>query len=205
MLDIDALRVDKATQVTTDFLAEWGESVHQCAQQYGKNNFYIAGEVTGGDTFGTIYIGRGRQPNMQPPDIDTALTLTNASTSKFFLRDPGQTALDGVAFHYSVYRALTRFLGMDGNLEVAYDLPVDFTDMWNEMTITNDFVNAMTNVVDPRHLYGTANQDVFRWPSLFNGTERQNLASFACALIMPGAHSVPSLIYRHKLTLGALG
>ena len=204
MLDVDGLRVDKATQVTADFLAEWGESVHTCARNFGKNNFYIAGEVTGGDTFGAIYVGRGRQPNQRPPEINAALTLTNTSTGKFFLREPGLTALDGIAFHYSMYRSLTRFLGMDGNLGVAFDTPVDFTDMWNTMALTNDFVNAMTNVADPRHLYGTTNQDVFRWPSIANGTERQNLGSFACALIMPGTHTVHHG-FRHRLTAGNVG
>lgn len=190
MLDIDGIRVDKATQVTADFLVEWGESIHTCARRYGKTNFFIAGEVTGGDTFGAIYIGRGRQPNNVPPDIVTALTLTNESTERFFLRSPGSVAIDGVAFHYSMYRALTRFLGMDGDFEVAYDTPVDFTDMWNTMAVTNDFLNSQTNKVDPRHLYGTANQDVFRWPGIVNGTQRQNLGAFACALIMPGTHAV---------------
>jgi alpha-1,3-glucan synthase len=199
MLDIDGIRVDKATQVTTDFLAEWGQSVHACARRYGKTNFFITGEVTGGDTFGAIYIGRGRQPNNVPPDIVTALTLTNESTDKFFLRSPGLTALDGVAFHYSMYRALTRFLGMDGDLEVAYDAPVDFTDMWNTMAVTNDFLNSQTNKVDPRHLYGTANQDVFRFPAIVNGTQRQNLGAFACALIMPGTHDVYAPIPLHGL------
>jgi alpha-1,3-glucan synthase len=190
MLDIDAIRVDKATQVTTDYLASWGESTRACARQYGKNNFYIPGEVTGGDTFGAIYLGRGRQPNQRPPDIPTALTLTNTSSDKLFLRAAKDIALDGVAFHYSMYRSLTRFLGMTGNLNVAYDVPVDFVDMWNTMAVTNDFVNGETGVVDPRHMYGTTNQDVFRWPSLFNGTQLQNLAAYACALIMPGMHTV---------------
>jgi len=190
MLDIDGLRVDKATQVTTDYLASWGESTRACARSVGKQNFYIPGEVTGGDTFGAIYLGRGRQPNQRPPDFATALTLTNTSSDKLFLRPAKSIPLDGVAFHYTMYRSLTRFLGMDGNLDVAYDAPVDFTDMWNVMAITNDFVNGETGVVDPRHMFGTANQDVFRWPSIVNGTQRQNLASFACALIMPGTHTV---------------
>jgi alpha-1,3-glucan synthase len=191
MLDIDGFRIDKTAQITIDYLAEWGTATHACARQYGKNNFYIPGEVTGGDTFGALYMGRGRQPNNRPADIVTALTLTNTSTDKFFMRPAGQTAIDGVAFHYSMYRALTRFLGMDGNLEVAYDTPVDFTDMWNVMALSNDFVNGETNKVDPRHMYGVTNQDVFRWPAIINGIERQNLGSFACVLVMPGTHSVP--------------
>ena len=190
MLDIDGLRADKATQVTTDFLAEWGESVHACAQKYGKKNFFISGEITGGDSFGAIYIGRGRQPDNRPPDFVTAMTISNESKDEFFLRSPGLVALDGVAFHYSMYRALTRFLGMDGNLEVAYDTPVDFTDMWNTMAVTNDFFNSQTNQVDPRHMFGTSNQDVFRWPSIINGTQQQNIGSFACALVMPGTQTV---------------
>src|ERR1700731_1971715 len=50
MLDIDGFRIDKAAQLTTDYLASWGKATHDCARQYGKNNFYIPGEITGGDT-----------------------------------------------------------------------------------------------------------------------------------------------------------
>lgn len=55
-LDIDAIRIDKSTQVTVDALAEWASSTRACAKALGKNNFYIPGEVTGGDTFGSIYL-----------------------------------------------------------------------------------------------------------------------------------------------------
>lgn len=34
--------------------------------------------------------------------------------SQYFLRDEGKQALDGAAFHYSIYRSLSRTLGMDG-------------------------------------------------------------------------------------------
>jgi alpha-1,3-glucan synthase len=54
-LDIDAIRIDKSTQVTVDALAHWAASVRQCANSLGKNNFYITGEVTGGDTFGSLF------------------------------------------------------------------------------------------------------------------------------------------------------
>lgn len=54
-LDIDAIRIDKSTQVTVAALAEWASSTRSCAAALGKNNFYIPGEVTGGDTFGSIY------------------------------------------------------------------------------------------------------------------------------------------------------
>ena len=55
-LDIDAIRVDKATQVTVNALAEWASSTRACAANLGKKNFFIPGEVTGGDTFGSLYM-----------------------------------------------------------------------------------------------------------------------------------------------------
>jgi hypothetical protein len=42
---------------------------------------------------------------------------------------------------------MTRFLGLDGNLAVGYD--INWTDGWNQML--NDFVNAETEIYDPRH------------------------------------------------------
>lgn len=39
----------------------------------------------------------------------------------------------------------------------------------------DDFLNWGTGEVDPRHLYGTTNQDVFRWPALTNGTQKMLL------------------------------
>ena len=54
-LDFDAIRIDKSTQVTVDALAEWASSARSCAAALGKKNFYITGEVTGGDTFGALY------------------------------------------------------------------------------------------------------------------------------------------------------
>ena len=55
-LDIDAIRIDKATQVTVDALAIWASSTRACAAKLGKTNFFIPGEVTGGDTFGSLYL-----------------------------------------------------------------------------------------------------------------------------------------------------
>lgn len=54
-LDIDAIRIDKSTQVTVDALAGWATAARQCAVSFGKKNFYITGEVTGGDTFASLY------------------------------------------------------------------------------------------------------------------------------------------------------
>ncbi|KAJ3781651.1 glycoside hydrolase family 13 and glycosyltransferase family 5 protein [Lentinula aff. detonsa] len=170
-LDIDAIRVDKALQVTVDALAGWSRGTRGCAEGVGKGNFYIAGEVTGGDTFGALYIGRGRTPSMRPPSIAVAGNLTGGE-DEYFLRGKGENALDGC---------------MDGNLLDAYDLSSDsFVTAWNEMFVNDDFVNLNSGKVDPRHMYGTSNFDVFRWPSLSDGVRRGGLGSFVTALVMPG-------------------
>ncbi|KAF4615437.1 hypothetical protein D9613_003090 [Agrocybe pediades] len=190
-LDIDAIRIDKATQVTVDALAQWASHTRACAAELGKDNFFITGEVTGGDTFGSLYIGRGRTPTQQPPGFLTAAAL-KPTQDEFFLREAPLNALDGVAFHYSVYRAFTRFLGMDGNLQVAYDVDLDFVTAWNQMFVKNDFLNARSGQVDPRHMYGSSNFDIFRWPSLESGAQKSVLATFIASLVMPG---IPLLYY----------
>ncbi|TVY41175.1 Cell wall alpha-1,3-glucan synthase, partial [Lachnellula occidentalis] len=192
MLDIDGFRLDKATQITVDALGDFSDSLRECARSVGKENFFIPGEITGGNTFGSIYLGRGREPNMVPENVTVAVQLTNTSNSSLFIRDIGKNALDSAAFHYSIYRALARFLGMDGSLSAAYDLPVDWVDGWNDMLVTNDFLNPNTNLYDPRHMYGVSNQDVFRWPSIKNGTQRWLLGNFITTLLMPG---IPLLLW----------
>ncbi len=93
-LDIDAIRIDKSIQVTVDAIATWATHTRGCAQKVGKKNFMITGEVTGGDTFGSLYIGRGRQPN-QRPSYPVAANLTGAaSESQYFLRDSGKNGID---------------------------------------------------------------------------------------------------------------
>ncbi|KAF8550287.1 glycoside hydrolase family 13/glycosyltransferase family 5 protein [Imleria badia] len=184
-LDIDAIRVDKSTQLTVNGMTAWSTATRACATNLGKTNFFIAGEVTGGDTFGALYLGRGRTPSEYPPGFLQAANVTEAD-NQYFLRSQGQNGLDGYAFHYSIYRSLTRFLGMDGNLQVAYDLDTNFITAWNEMFVNDDFVNPNTGLLDPKHMYGTSNFDVFRWPSLENGTMRSALGQFITNLVMPG-------------------
>ncbi|KZT26358.1 glycosyltransferase family 5 protein [Neolentinus lepideus HHB14362 ss-1] len=190
-LDIDAIRVDKSTQVTVDALAEWASSTRACAANLGKKNFFITGEVTGGDTFGALYIGRGRTPTMLPPGFLAAANLSSKD-NQYFLRDAPLNGLDGVAFHYSFYRSLERFLGMDGNLQVAFDVDTNFITAWNQMFVNDDFINSQTGLVDPRHMYGTSNFDVFRWPGLENGTQMSVLGTFLATIVMPG---IPLLYY----------
>ncbi|KNF03549.1 hypothetical protein PSTG_03077 [Puccinia striiformis f. sp. tritici PST-78] len=185
-LDVDSMRIDKATQQTVDFVGKWGGAVKTCATSVGKNNFFIPGEITGGNTFGSLYIGRGRQPKNYANLGVREASLIKANQSQYFMRPVGQNGLDSAAFHYSIYRSLTRFLSMDGNLDVAYDVQVNWAAAWNQIFVSNDFVNHHTGEIDPRHLYGTSNQDVFRWPSLKNGTAKLLLGQFITNLVMPG-------------------
>jgi alpha-1,3-glucan synthase len=201
MLDIDGFRFDKAIQVTVDASGNFSSALRKCARGVGKDNFFLPGEITGGNNMGSVYLGRGRQPNQWLDNLTAAVELTNRSDSKYFLRDGDQGALDAGAFHYSVYRFLTRFLGMDGNLEAGYDLPPDWVDAWNQMLLSNDFVNPNTGVLDPRHMFGVTNQDVFRWPAIHQGTERFLLGQFITALLMPG---VPLLLWGEEVGFNVL-
>src|SRR5204863_6939661 len=124
MLDIDGYRMDKAVQITVDALADWSDSVRQCARKFGKENFFIMGEATSPNSQTSIYLGRGRQPNMTPENATEALALTNTSDDKFFIRKYGKNGLDAAAFHYTTYRALLRFLGMDGKIADGPDAPI---------------------------------------------------------------------------------
>lgn len=119
--------------------------------------------------------------------------MTNeTATSDMFIREDGQAGMDGAAFHYSIYRNLLRFLGMDGSVEAAYDLPKNWVAAWATMVNSNDFLNANTGLFDPRHMYGVSNQDVFRWPSITYGVERMLLGQFITTLHLPG---IPLLLW----------
>lgn len=111
MLDIDGFRIDKALQVTLDAQGEWSDFIRQCARRFGKENFFIPGEIVSGNSFGALYIGRGRQTNQTVNNMTEAITMTNVSAPDMHLRPPEKVALDAAAFHYTLYRALTRFLG----------------------------------------------------------------------------------------------
>jgi len=115
-----------------DAQAEFSRYIRECARRYNKDNFFIPGEITSGNNLGAIYIGRGRSPNMAPSTIDDAVSLSVGSPAaqRHFVREEGLSALDSAAFHYSIYRFLTRFLGMAGNLEAGFDLPLDWVEAW---------------------------------------------------------------------------
>ncbi|KXT01368.1 hypothetical protein AC578_6619 [Pseudocercospora eumusae] len=181
-LDIDGFRIDKAMQVTVDAQGNWSHFQRECASSVGKNNFFIPGEIVNGNADGSIYLGRGKEPAMQVYNTTKAMTSNDTE----YIRENGQQALDAGAFHYSTYRALMRFLGLDGNLLAANDAPVNFPDQWQTFVQTNDLNNAYTGRFDPRHMYGVSNHDVLRWPGMINGTERQLLGDFVISLLMPG-------------------
>lgn len=124
---------------------------------------------------------------MIPPNASVAVALTTNSTDSYFIRDVGYNSLDAAAFHYTIYRSLTRFLGMSGNLEAGYDANGgSWTDTWGAFLVTNDLVNPNLGTLDPRHMYGTSNQDVFRWPAIENGTQRMLLGLFVTTIHLPG-------------------
>lgn len=191
MLDIDGFRFDKAAQVTIDAQGHFSAAMRKCAAGVGKDNFFLPGEITSGNDFGSLYLGRGRESTQKFDDVITALKATGDDDG--YIRDPGQNALDAGAFHYSVFRFLVRFLGISGErLESGYDLPTDWVAMVSQMFLTNDLVNANSNKFDPRHMYGVTNQDNFRWPAISQGVERQLLGLFMTTLFMPG---IPLLYY----------
>ncbi|KAL1297187.1 hypothetical protein AAFC00_004759 [Neodothiora populina] len=180
-LDIDGFRIDKAMQVTVEGQANFSHAMRECASDLGKHNFFIPGEIVNGNANGAVYLGRGKEPSMRVDNITEA-----ATTNSTYLRDDAHHALDAAAFHYSTYRGLMRYLGLDGDLLAANDAPVNFQQAWEVMMQTNDLFNANNGKYDPRHMHGVSNQDVVRWPGLINGTERQVLGAFVTTLLMPG-------------------
>ncbi|TDZ36175.1 Cell wall alpha-1,3-glucan synthase ags1 [Colletotrichum spinosum] len=187
-LDIDGFRYDKALQVTVDAQSDFSKKLRECAADVGKDNFFLPGEITGGNTMGTIYIGRGRHPEQWFKDVNTAFNTTRNSSAgqDIFIRDEGHQALDSAAFHYSFYRFLVIFLGMDGTGVAGFDVPSNFVEAWNEVLRSNDMINAMTGEVDPRHMFGSMNQDTFRWPAIELGFERELMGLFVTTLHLPG-------------------
>lgn len=201
MLDIDGFRFDKAAQVTVDAQGEFSATMRKCAASVGKKNFFLPGEITSGNNFGSIYLGRGKQADQKFRDLATALNATGSDDSAY-IRNMGKSALDAGAFHYSAYRFLIRFLGLSGpQLESGYDLPTDWVGSISETMLTNDLVNPNTNEFDPRHMYGVTNQDNFRWPSISQGVERELLGFFITTLFLPG---IPLLYYGQEQGLYVL-
>ncbi|KUL82805.1 hypothetical protein ZTR_09604 [Talaromyces verruculosus] len=132
------------------------------------------------------------ETNLTRGCLNKIITMANTSAPGLHLRSSEKVALDAAVFHYTVYRAFARFLGMDRTFEAAGDPPTNFVELWNGLVQTNDMINTNTGEFDPRHLYGTSNQDVFRWPSITNGVERQILGLYIVSLLFPG---MPALVW----------
>jgi alpha-1,3-glucan synthase len=184
MLDIDGFRIDKALTITVDAQAEWSDHIRACARRFNKTNFFIPGEIVGGNALGALYYGRGKEPPMAFETLEESYNSTNETSTSPYLRT--KQALDSACFHYSAYRALTRFLGIDGIYGAEMDTRTNWAEGWQDMLLTNDMVNANTGKFDPRHMFGTANQDVFRWPSIQNGTQKYLVGAFITSLLLPG-------------------
>lgn len=184
MLDIDGFRMDKAAQTPVDIHAKFSDYQRQCAKRYGKENFLIVGEVVSKIPYASLLIGRGKQPDMHFDNHTQAVAGIGSRNDKNYLREFGSVPLDGDAFHYPFYGAMTRFLGLDGPIGLE---GVDFVELWHNLLLHTDMGNAYTGEFDPRFLWGMTNQDVFRWPSLANGTQRHLLGLAISNLLMPGS------------------
>ncbi|KAK3376547.1 hypothetical protein B0T24DRAFT_700204 [Lasiosphaeria ovina] len=183
-LDIDGFRIDKALTITVDAQAEWSDHIRDCARRFNKTNFFIPGEIVGGNGLGALYYGRGKDPDMASATVDESFNATNETSPSLYIRT--KHALDSACFHYSAYRALTRFLGIDGVYGAEMDTRTNWADGWADMLMTTDFINANTGKFDPRHMFGVSNQDVFRWPSIANGTQKYLIGAFISTLMLPG-------------------
>jgi alpha-1,3-glucan synthase len=183
-LDIDGFRIDKGLTITVDAQADWSDYIRACARRFNKTNFFIPGEIVGGNALGALYYGRGKEPKMAAKTIEESYNATNETSPGSYIRT--SQALDAACFHYSAYRALTRFLGIDGIYGAEMDTRTNWAEGWEDMLLTTDFVNANTGKFDPRHMFGVSNQDVFRWPSIQNGTQKYLVGAFIMTLLHPG-------------------
>jgi alpha-1,3-glucan synthase len=111
MLDIDGWRVDKAAQTPIDIHSRWSTNQRECARRYGKENFLIVGEIVGKNAYESLFVGRGKQPDMAWTNETEAVLAMDITNSSKFVHPAGQGSLDGAAFHYPTYGAMTRFLG----------------------------------------------------------------------------------------------
>ncbi|KAF2864946.1 hypothetical protein BDV95DRAFT_613098 [Massariosphaeria phaeospora] len=183
MLDIDGFRMDKAAQTPVDIHAKWSDYQRACAKRFGKENFLIVGEIVSKIPYASLLVGRGKQPNQAFDNMTQAVASINVKEDSNYLRPFGSVALDGDAFHYPFYGAMTRLLGLDGPIGLE---GVDFVELWHDLLLHEDMANAYTGEFDPRNMWGMTNQDVFRWPALANGTQRHLLGLFIANLLMPG-------------------
>ena len=93
-------------------------------------------------------------------------------------------------------------LGLSGSISSSYDVDYDYlTNAVNEVFRTNDLVNSNTGEIDPRHMYGMTNHDIFRWPAIQDGEVKTYLGTAILYLILPG---VPLMFYGEEQNLKLL-
>ncbi|HPJ30428.1 MAG TPA: alpha-amylase family glycosyl hydrolase [Methanothrix sp.] len=74
--DVDGYRLDAAKHIEESSTAIFCNAIREYAQSIGKNNFFLFGEVVGGDLFIDQYIGRNARipdTNERFPSLDAAL------------------------------------------------------------------------------------------------------------------------------------
>jgi len=82
-LDIDGIRIDKATQLTVGYVADWANATRACARRFEKNNFYIPGEIVGGGEFLSFSL-RLSLPSSSLPSRPSPPSLSPARADRFF-------------------------------------------------------------------------------------------------------------------------
>jgi alpha-1,3-glucan synthase len=180
-LDIDAIRVDKATQMTLEFATKiWSTGTRECASRIGKNNFFIPGEITSGINLGSMYVGKGRISTMRPKSV---LEATTGDLNRFSFRE--EYGLDSEAFHYSLYRSYLAFVGLQGSILVEGDPGDDLIEAWNMFLMAFDYRNGYTGELDPRDMFAINNQDTFRWLTLIQGLEKLRIGLFFTSIVLP--------------------
>jgi len=157
MLDFDGYRIDKALQVSVDAQARFSKYIRACASRHGEENFFISGEIVNEVGLSSVYLGRGRQPDVAPANAEIALSLAMDQIKEFeFLRRTEYSALYSAEFHCGLYRAIVIFLGTGGDLQLpSGSRQFNFVEMWQGQRgylLTDDLVNANTGLFDPRHM-----------------------------------------------------
>lgn len=84
------------------------------------------------------------------------------------------------------------YSSIDGVYAAELDTPINWVDGWQTIVETNDMVNTNTGEFDPRHMFGVTNQDVFRWPAITNGVEKNLVGLYVVTMVLPG---IPTLIW----------
>lgn len=145
----------------------------------------MPGEITGGNRLSSTFVGRGRTAPMYPADVTEA--MSSVSTSGGYIRQSSKSALDSSAWSYVMYRWFEHFFGLAGRISASYDVDyVSLTNANNEIFRTNDLINVNTGKLDPRHMYGMTNHDIFRWPAIKDGLAKSYLGTALMHLLLPG-------------------